>query len=43
MIEFGNKATVLIVDDHPLVRAGLVNRISLEPDLKIFGQVHWAT
>lgn len=38
MIEFGNKATVLIVDDHPLVRAGLASRISLEPDLKIFGQ-----
>lgn len=29
---------ILIVDDHPLVRAGLVLRISSEPDLEVCGQ-----
>ncbi len=32
------RARVLIVDDHPLVREGLVARISAQPDLMVCGQ-----
>jgi DNA-binding NarL/FixJ family response regulator len=31
-------ARVLVVDDHPLVREGLVARIAAQPDLEICGQ-----
>ena len=31
-------ARVLIVDDHPLVREGLMARISAQPDLQVCGQ-----
>lgn len=30
--------TILLVDDHPLVREGLALRISLEPDLQVCGE-----
>ena len=29
---------VLIVDDHPLVREGLIVRISAQPDLEVCGE-----
>ncbi len=32
------RARVLIVDDHPLVREGLVARISAQPDLMVCGE-----
>ena len=34
----GGRARVLIVDDHPLVREGLVARISAQADLEVCGQ-----
>ena len=33
-----NKVTLLVIDDHPLFRQGVVDAISLEPDLKVVGQ-----
>ncbi|MFH1186486.1 MAG: response regulator transcription factor [Chloroflexota bacterium] len=33
-----NKITLLVVDDHPLFRQGVVDAISLEPDMKVIGQ-----
>jgi DNA-binding NarL/FixJ family response regulator len=32
------KVTLLVIDDHPLFRQGVVDAISLEPDLKVVGQ-----
>jgi len=34
-----NKARVLIVDDHPVVRLGIRQRLALEPDLEVCGEV----
>jgi len=33
-----NQITLLIVDDHPLFRQGVVDALSLEPDMKIIAQ-----
>jgi DNA-binding NarL/FixJ family response regulator len=33
-----NKITVVVVDDHPLFRQGVVDSFSLEPDLLVAGQ-----
>jgi DNA-binding NarL/FixJ family response regulator len=33
-----NRVTLLVIDDHPLFRQGVVDAISLEPDLKVVGQ-----
>ncbi len=33
-----NKHTIIVVDDHPLFRQGVVNALSLEPDFKVVGQ-----
>ena len=33
-----NKINLLVIDDHPLFRQGVVDAISLEPDLKVIGQ-----
>jgi DNA-binding NarL/FixJ family response regulator len=33
-----NQITLLIVDDHPLFRQGVVDALSLEPDMKIVAQ-----
>lgn len=33
-----NKITVVVVDDHPLFRQGVVDTFSLEPDLLVVGQ-----
>lgn len=33
-----NKITLLVIDDHPLFRQGVIDAISLEPDLKVIGQ-----
>src|SRR4030042_2791208 len=33
-----NKITLLVVDDHPLFRQGVMDAISLEPDMKVVGQ-----
>ena len=30
--------SIIVVDDHPLFRQGVVNALSLEPDLKVVGQ-----
>jgi len=30
--------TIVVVDDHPLFRQGVINTLSLEPDFKIVGQ-----
>jgi DNA-binding NarL/FixJ family response regulator len=32
------KVTLLVIDDHPLFRQGVVDAISMEPDLKVVGQ-----
>ena len=32
------KITIVVVDDHPLFRQGVVDTLSLEPDFKIVGQ-----
>lgn len=33
-----DKITLLVVDDHPLFRQGIMDAISLEPDMKVIGQ-----
>jgi len=33
-----NEITLLIVDDHPLFRQGVVDALSLEPDMRVIGQ-----
>jgi DNA-binding NarL/FixJ family response regulator len=33
-----NKISLLIVDDHPLFRQGVVDSLSLEPDMRVVGQ-----
>jgi len=33
-----NLVTLLVIDDHPLFRQGVVDAISLEPDFKVIGQ-----
>jgi DNA-binding NarL/FixJ family response regulator len=33
-------ARIIVVDDHPLVRVGLVQLISEEPDLEVCGEAH---
>jgi DNA-binding NarL/FixJ family response regulator len=33
-----DEITVVVVDDHPLFRQGVIDSLSLEPDLKIVGQ-----
>ena len=33
-----NKITIIVVDDHPLFRQGVVDSFSLEPDLNVIGQ-----
>ena len=33
-----NRITLLIVDDHPLFRQGVVDALSLEPDFNVIGQ-----
>jgi len=33
-----NKITLLVIDDHPLFRQGVMDTISLEPDMKVVGQ-----
>ncbi|NOY99248.1 MAG: response regulator, partial [Chloroflexi bacterium] len=30
--------TLVIVDDHPLFRQGVVDTLSLEPDMRVIGQ-----
>lgn len=37
------KKRVLIVDDHPVFRAGLTGLVNLEPDLVVCGEAHDAT
>lgn len=34
----GRTSSVLLVDDHPLLRAGLAARLAAEPDLKVIGE-----
>src|SRR5882757_2856793 len=36
--KMATKIKVLLVDDHPLVREGLVNLINQQPDLEICGE-----
>jgi DNA-binding NarL/FixJ family response regulator len=33
-----NKISLLVVDDHPLFRQGVVDSLSLEPDMSVVGQ-----
>jgi len=33
-----NQITLLIVDDHPIFRQGVVDALSLEPDMRVVGQ-----
>jgi DNA-binding NarL/FixJ family response regulator len=33
-----NQITLLVVDDHPLFRQGVVDALSLEPDMNVIGQ-----
>jgi len=37
------KKSVLIVDDHPVFRAGLTSLVNLEPDLRVCGEAHDAS
>ena len=30
--------TVVVVDDHPIFRQGVIDRLSLEPDVKVIGE-----
>ena len=34
----GRTASILLVDDHPLLRAGLAARLAAEPNLKVIGE-----
>jgi len=34
-----NKTTLLVIDDHPLFRQGIIDAISLEDDMKVIGQL----
>ena len=34
-----NKTTLLVIDDHPLFRQGVIDAISLEDDMKVIGQL----
>ncbi|MEY3173192.1 MAG: Oxygen regulatory protein NreC [Planctomycetota bacterium] len=34
----GRTASILLVDDHPLLRAGLAARLAAEPDLRVMGE-----
>lgn len=34
----GRTASILLVDDHPLLRAGLAARLAAEPDLRVIGE-----
>jgi DNA-binding NarL/FixJ family response regulator len=34
----GRTASILLVDDHPMMRAGLAARIATEPDLRVVGE-----
>lgn len=34
----GRTSSILLVDDHPLLRAGLASRLAAEPDLKVIGE-----
>ena len=34
-----NKTTLLVIDDHPLFRQGIIDAISLEEDMKVVGQL----
>jgi two-component system NarL family response regulator len=36
----GNQIRILVADDHPIVREGLLAILSLEDDLKVVGQAH---
>jgi DNA-binding NarL/FixJ family response regulator len=33
-----NKITLLVIDDHPLFRQGVIDAVSLEADMKVLGQ-----
>jgi two-component system response regulator DegU len=33
-----NQISIVVVDDHPLFRQGVVNTLSLEPDLQVVGE-----
>ncbi|MGV2338037.1 MAG UNVERIFIED_CONTAM: response regulator transcription factor [Planctomycetaceae bacterium] len=37
-MDWGAPASILLVDDHPLLRAGLAARLLAEPDLKVVGE-----
>src|SRR5271166_7035116 len=36
----GNQIRILVADDHPIVREGLLAILALEEDLKVVGQAH---
>ena len=38
MSEFKRKVSILLVDDHPIVRECLANYIAREPDLQVCGE-----
>ncbi len=42
MNEFQNKKTVYVVDDHPIVRHGLVELINREAELQVIGEAEGA-
>src|SRR5579863_1029141 len=43
VVPAAKKATVLLVDDHPIVRQGLTQLINQEPDLVVCGHAEDAT